>query len=185
MLSLYQRIRRLLRANSAVPHGDMLSISNVVIMREKLEQRYQQLIKERARSMRLVEDYSALIELWGIRQHQAESFKSSQESVLTEMGNLAKIAQAHKEMYAKALSAEKDKTLRQTENEQKMNKALYGLKAFERKFSLDNHLASTSSVLLDKDKDSDIADTREISRLVHTARALIELKEEPKVLPGP
>lgn len=198
--SIFKRTKNLLRANITGNEMVAPSIRSVVEMREHLAQKHAALMTDYNRTQAKVTDYQALISRWNTRMGKAqtvmsyaseqiqkydknksislEDYEKSQE-ILREFALLFDTAKEYSRIYTLALEKGQERQIQQQENARKMVDTLYRLQSFERKYSLKESLSKASAEITDTvSVEMEVQETREINRTLHTAEALLELKEE-------
>lgn len=202
MPSLFKRTKNLIQANSHAAANDTVapSIRSVVEMRQHLAEKHADLLQECRHLTAKISDYQHLVSMWAARLEKAAglmtfandgadklanitSAESASELVKyqemsREFSILQDTAREYVRIYSIALEKAKERRILQQDTANKMVDTLYRLQSFERKYSLKESLSKTSAELSNTITPGlELQETREINRTLHTAEALLELKE--------
>lgn len=158
----------------------MSSLSNIVSLRKQLEATYQNTVNEFNLTRLRIQDYSALIIQWDARQAQATTAQSGvkDQEALNDLAALAVTAADYVQVYRSALGEAQTREGILRETLEKMSNTLYSLTSFENRHNLEKDLAKVSSDTQPADSALSANENREIAKMLYTAKALIELKEE-------
>jgi hypothetical protein len=197
--SIFKRTKNLIRAS--VPANDSVapSIRSVVEMRQHLAEKHASLLKECETLARKTSDFQSLISLWQDRldksvrlidfaNHAIKTLEENEkkdspdyvkaQDMLREFTILSDTASEYVRIYRLAMEGSQSRRIERQDSAAKMVDTLYRLQSFERKFALKESLKKVSEEVIEsRNPELEAQEVREINRTLHTAEALLELKE--------